>query len=242
MFYQAAGPIYLAKLDDNFLPGPYKYQICTDTIAVSLAVTTGTHSNKCGPIPVEDDRYIKALSGTIDLTFADVQDKNFALATLGTVVDSVTGTVTGEVLPDNIEAGDIYFLGALNRHRGITALVIGALVVGTDYKLDAVSGMVTALQDFPSGTLDAAYSFVDPQYVAMLNGQQAGYALMQENINKRTGNKRGSVELYRTIFDPAASMDFQSEDDQEIDLKGSVLANLSMPVDGDFGQFGRRVL
>lgn len=241
MFYRAAGPIYLAALDEDFIPGPYKLNICTDSIAVSLAVTSGTHQNKCGRIPVEDDRYIKSLSGTIDLSFADVKDANFALASLGTVVPGATGTVTTEVLPSNMEEGDVYFLGSLDRHRGITGLVLGSLVANTDYKLNAVSGMVTALVDFPSGDINAAYGYTDPQSVAMLNAGQKGYALMQENTNNATGNP-GSLELYRAIFDPAQSMDFQSEDDQEMQIKGSVLANLSKPVDDVFGQFGRRVV
>lgn len=241
MFYRAAGPIYLAELDEDFIPGPYKLNICTDTIAVSLSVTSGTHQNKCGIIPVEDDRYIKALAGTIDLSFADVQDKNFALASLGTVVAGTTGTVTTEVLPSNMEAGDVYFLGGLDRHRGITGLVLGALVLNTGYKLNAATGMVTAITDFPSGDINAAYGYTDPESVAMLNGGQKGYALMQENINRATGNA-GSLELYRVILDPAQSMDFQSDDDQEMAIKGSVLANLSKPVDDRFGQFGRRVV
>jgi hypothetical protein len=246
MFFQGRGTCYMSELDANLSPGVYNINLCTDSFAVSLATDTGTHINKCGAVDVEDDRFTKSVSGSIDITFADVAEKNFALATLGWITaQGSPGTVVAEDLPGAaIEVGDIWFLGGLKRHRNITGLTLGSLVANTDYTLDAGSGRVTFLT--PQGgspVLQAAYGYTDPESVSMLSVPVKSYAFMYEDINKRNSNKKGSVELFRVIFDPASNMDFQSDELQILALKGSVLANTSLDgSDLEFGQFGRRIL
>lgn len=244
MFFQGRGNVDLAVLDTDKNPGPYSIHICTDTFAISLATDAFSHINKCGPVDVEDYRGTKSQTGTINITFANVEDKLFALGVLGWVTpEGAPGTVTGEQLPDGIVAGDVWYLGGLTRHRNITGLTIDGLTVDTDYTLDAASGRVVFLLDVGSPAPEADYGYTDPASVSMFTAPTNEYAFMYENINKANANDPGSVELYRVRFDPTTNLDFQSDELQIMDLKGSVLANLNKPVDDlEFGQFGRRVL
>lgn len=243
MFFQGRGNVFLAKRDANGVPGAF-FQICTDTLAIALATTPFSHTNKCGPIDVEDFRGTKDQSGTISLSFANAEDRNFALGVLGIVTpEGSPGTVTNEQLPAGIIAGDVWFLGGLTRHRNITGLTISGLVADTDYTLDAASGKVTFLDAGGSPAPTADYGYTDPASVAMFTAPTNEYALMYEYINKAEANDPGSFELYRVRFDPLSNLDLQSDELQITDLKGSVLADLEKDAtDLQFGQFGRRVL
>jgi hypothetical protein len=245
MFFQGRGTVYMAQRNTDGVPGAY-FPVCTDTFAIALASTPFSHINKCGPVDVEDARGTKDQSGTIQLTFANAEDKLFALAALGVVtVGGATGSVVAEELPQDFEIGDSYFLGGLTRHRAITALTLsGGLVLDTNYTLDAASGKVTfltAVSGSPAHT--ASYSYTDPQSVGIFTSPTPEYSLMYEFINKMNANDPGSLELYRVRLDPLSNLDMQSDEVQVFDIKGSVLADLTKDnTDTEFGQFGRRIL
>lgn len=248
MFFQGRGrdtAVHLAVVVDG-VPGAYKLKICPDTYAVALKTDSFEHISKCGAVDVPDYRGIKSSSGEVTFSFADVKDKNFALAVLGTVtpVDVAPGTVSGEVLPGDLADGDVWFLGGLTRHRAITSLVITGMTLTTDYTLDAASGAVTFVGDQSSSPPPtASYGYTDPPSVALLTAAQKEYAVMFEFINKANANDPGGFELYRVRFDPADNMDFLSDELQIPSMKGTVLADLTKDSDDtEFGQFGRRVL
>lgn len=244
MFFQGRGTVHLAEVT-NGVPGAYKFHICPDAFSVDLATDSFEHINKCGSVDVPDYRGIKSSSGKVTLSFANVEDKNYALAVLGTVTGAGSpGTVTDEDLPGNIADGDIWFLGGLTRHRNITGLTISGMTVDSDYTLDAASGKVTFIGDQSSSPPPAAaYGYTDPESVSMLSAAQKEYAAMFEDINKANANDPGSVEIYRIRFDPASNMDYLSDELQIPSLAGTVLADLTKDAsDTEFGQFGRRVL
>lgn len=252
MFFQGRGNTYLATRDADGITGP-AVLICQDELSVALTTDSFSHTSKCGPVDIEDYRGTKSSSGEVTLSFADVEDKKFAIGVLGTVNAADVGTtpVTGEAMPAGLIAEDVYFLGGIERHRNITALSIAdsatapaTLNLTTDYTVDASTGMVTIVD--PSGFTQpfvAAYTYQDPASVSMLSAGQPEYFLSFENINKANANDPGSVELYRVRFDPASLIDFLSDELQVLQLKGSVLADSAKAVtDTEFGQFGRRIL
>jgi len=250
MFYQGRGNIYLRELDANLNPLSAKIKLCTDSFSILTAVETGTHTNKCGAVDVEDDRYIKKLSGSGSLSVATLDDKFFALGVFGTLnLATSPGVVAQEELPSAIEVGDFYFLGGKTRHRAITGLTIydsdspaDTLVLNTAYTLDAASGRVEFLTVPATQPYTASYGYTDPQYVSMNTSAQKRWALDYEFINKRNSNDPGSLELYQVIFDPADNLDFQSDDLQVMTLKFSALADTERSADTLLGQFGRRIL
>jgi hypothetical protein len=245
MFFQGRGTVHLAKRT-NDLPGAYKLHICPDVWTIALKTDSFEHLNKCGAVDVPDYRGTKQSSGEVTLSFANVEDANFALAVLGTVTpEGSPGTVTAEELPQDIDAGDVWFPGGLTRHRNITSLVFTpALVADTDYTLDAGSGKVTFLVDIDtSPPVTAAYGYTDPPSVSMLTAAAFEYSAMFENINKANANDPGSYEIFRVRFDPAQNIDMLSDELQIPQLVGTVLADLSKDADdSEYGQFGRRVL
>lgn len=252
MKYQARGPIYVAARDANGKPGAF-IQICTDTMNVALTTESFEHINKCGPVDVPDYRGIKSVSGELTISFSDLEDAKFAFATIGTetAAEVAPVAVTGEALPSGLVAGDVVFLGGAEMNRNITSLVVqdsdstpATATLTTNYTLDATTGKVTIVD--PSTFTQpfiVAYSHQNPASVSMLSSAQKEYFVRQENINKANSNDPGSVELYKVRFDPPSNLDFQSEELQIAELKGTVLADDTKAVtDTEFGQFGRRIL
>jgi hypothetical protein len=250
MFFQGRGKTYLAEVVDGVLQAPYKRSICPDSFSIELSTDSFEHINKCSAVDTPDYRGMKASSGRVTFSFANVADLNFALAVLGTQVDADTGTVADEAIPADIAIGDFWFLGGMERHRNVTSVVVNGdgsplgplLVADTDYTLDAETGMLTFLTAQTNGA-SVSYSYSDPASVSMLTAAQKEWAIMFEYINKANSNDKGSIELYRVRFDPATNMDFLSDELQIPQLAGTVLADqLKSTTDTDFGQFGRRIV
>lgn len=248
LFFQGRGPLYLQEINSD---GTLKaaIAICPDTVQLDMSSNRWTHTNKCGTVDVEDASGTNSLAAAISISFANMEDKLFALGALGTInAAGSPGTVTTEHGPDVIAIGDVYFLGGKTRHRAITALVVTdtsspvtVLVADTNYTLDAASGKVTFLTAF-TGPPNFAYGYTDPQYVSLLTAAVKNYFASYEFMNRQSANDAGSLELYKVRFDPASNLDFQSDKEQSMSLKGSALADTDRAVDGVLGQFGRRVL
>lgn len=251
MQFQGRGNTYLQKRNADGSLGP-AIKICQDAFALALATDSFEHINKCGPVDVPDFRGSRGSTGTLTVSYTDVEDKKFAIAVLGTEnAAAVSPTaVTNEEIAE-VEDDAYYFLGGKHRHRNITSLsmedsstVPVALVADTHYTLDAGSGRITWL-DVEGMTLPivADYSHQDPAHVSLLTAGQEEWFVSYENINKANANDPGSLELYRVRFDPTANADFLSDELQVMDLTGTVLADPDVDaLDTVLGQFGRRVL
>lgn len=251
MFFQGRGNTYLQERSASAITGPAEL-VCQDALSVALATESFEHLNKCGPVDTPDFRGSKGSTGTVTLSYADVADKKFAIGVLGTVNAAQSpGTVTDEELPTGLVAGDVYFAGGLERHRALTGVTIedsastpATLTLTTNYTVDAASGRITFVDvsGFTQPFL-LSYGHTDPASVSLLSAAQKEYFLSFENINKANDNDPGSLELYRVRFDPAALLDFLSEELQILELTGTVLADSSKEAtDTEFGQFGRRIL
>ena len=117
MFFQGRGNTYLQERSASAITGA-AVLVCQDSFSVALATDSFEHLNKCGPVDTPDFRGSKGSTGTVTLSYADVEDKKFAIGVLGTVVAAQSpGTVTDEELPTGLVAGDVYFAGGLVRHR-----------------------------------------------------------------------------------------------------------------------------
>lgn len=251
MFFQGRGTTYLSERNADAITGA-AVAVCQDALSVALATESFEHLNRCGPVDTPDFRGSKGSTGTVTLSYADVEDKKFAVGVLGTVnaVGSPT-VVSDEELPAGLIAGDIYFAGGLERSRVLTAVVIedsastpATLTLTTNYLVDAATGRITFVDvsGFTQPFL-VSYSHTPQASVSILSAAQKEYFLSFENINKANDNDAGSLELYRVRFDPASLLDFLSDELQVLELTGTVLADSSKDVtDTEFGQFGRRVL
>ena len=63
-----------------------------------------------------------------------------------------------------------------------------------------------------------------------------------EGLNTADGNREVVIDLYRVAINPANELSIITDELLKFELSGQVLADLTKPVGGDLGQFGRLVL
>ena len=89
-------------------------------------------------------------------------------------------------------------------------------------------------------TVDYAYGAA--QSTAMFTQPLPERWIRFEGLNTADGNREVVIDLYRVAINPAKELSIITDELLKFELSGQVLADLTKPVGGDLGQFGRLVL
>ncbi|MFV9611954.1 hypothetical protein [Pseudomonas aeruginosa] len=148
-------------------------------------------------------------TATVNITLHSIGPDNLALTLYGKVVAKAAGSVTGEVLPADLVAGDVIRLA----NFGVSELVItdsaeqpGAL--DPQYyalRADGAYGEVQLLglpTPAPTQPFKAAYEYAATKQVGMFTAPQPTVALRYKGINLAEGGAPVIVELYKVATDP----------------------------------------
>lgn len=253
-FYQGRGNLYLAERTEVggvLTLAPWKNPGCAANLSVGFAVETFSITEKCTGADAEAYRGITSQQGNVSMTLRDWTKENVARFINGLqVVAGSAATVTDEVLPTGLVAGDLWFLGGKTQHETITALVLTdsaatpvTLAAGTHYTLDAATGQVTFIT---VGSLTqpfhAAYGYTNKGFVSMFTAGTPEYDLTFVSLNKADALAKGKWNLYRTRFNPIENIDALPDQIAEFTVTGSVLIDNTRSASGSFGQFGRIIM
>ncbi|HFT6842406.1 TPA: hypothetical protein ACGRQ8_002379 [Pseudomonas aeruginosa] len=181
-------------------------------------------------------------------TLHSMSVENVALFSQGTASTIAAGTVTGELLPAGLEAGDQVALA----NPGVSDLVItdsaGTPVTLTEdhYLLEPAFGALEILSlptsPAPTQPFIAAYEYMARKQVALLSAaKRSDVALRYEGINLAEDGAPVIMELYR--LSPGLlqelSMITDGNDVAGMPVSFSALRDTSRPANGPLGQFGR---
>ncbi|WCW43006.1 hypothetical protein KK196_29425 [Pseudomonas aeruginosa] len=181
-------------------------------------------------------------------TLHSVSVENVALFSQGTASTIAAGTVTGELLPAGLEAGDQVVLA----NPGVSDLVItdsaGTPVTLTEdhYLLEPAFGALEILSlptsPAPTQPFIAAYEYMARKQVALLSAaKRSDVALRYEGINLAEDGAPVIMELYR--LSPGLlqelSMITDGNDVAGMPVSFSALRDTSKLANGPLGQFGR---
>lgn len=246
------GEILIAKL--NLITGlpstAFRFIGCADSFEPKFAIDEGSRTEGCSGLFQTVQTWERSKSGTFDIAAREVDPKNLALATGGTIVAAgEADTVVDEEIPAGVIAGDRWQLGAdaQKTHENITTLVItdsatvpDTLTEGTDYTIEPIMGTVKFLNvaGFTQPFL-ASYGYTDKQYVSIFTDTQAEYLLRYNWRNADNSLARGGVEFFRSKFKTIPNLPLISQDPITLALSGAFLADLNRDVDAVYGQFGR---
>ncbi|HGT4219287.1 TPA: hypothetical protein ACTYY8_001600 [Klebsiella michiganensis] len=235
-YYYGQGKVFLAPRQANGKPGAFRW--IGDVSALSLALTVErlnhkeSYSGRRGTVR----SFVTNQDGTLTSTWHDLAPENLAVVLYGEQVVIPAGTVTGEVLPAGITAGERYILD----HQRVSDVVIGTLVEGTDYEVDYTYGAITFL------TAQATAPSVNYEYSGSVNTtlftQQPGdFYLRFEGINLAEGGAAKILELYKISFSPASALALIQGDTSLAGLEttATVLYDNARPDDPTIGRFGR---
>jgi hypothetical protein len=188
-------------------------------------------------------RLQKGNTASVALTLNWANLKNLALGLYGTEIDVASGSVTAEVLPTGILAGEYI---ALN-HGGVSSVVVkdsagtpATLTPGTHYTVDSANGGVLKFVNVASFTqpFKADYAYTASADVTMFTSAPPERYLFLDGINTVDGSPV-RVRLYKVRFDPSSSIPFINDGFGQLELNGSVLYDAEAAADANLGGFGK---
>lgn len=186
-------------------------------------------------------------SGTLTLTCKQFTKTSAALGFYSAPLSIVAGTVTGEVLPPGLQAGDEIALKYGNASNLIitdSTATPKTLTKGTEYKENSlVFGNVGILEDMTAGAyvepLKAAYGYAAADSFPMFTQMPEDRYIRIEGLNAAESNAPVLIEVYRGKPQPFASVEWIGEAAANEDLAIGCLYDSLNAADANYGGFAR---
>lgn len=247
--WKPRGPVGFAPrvigADGRAGPGAFKFLSCVDSLNLENAIEYDEHVTKCSAFGALDYRKPSKLTSNLSITFSDFTTEAMIVALLAesNAADVAPVPVTGEIEPI-VANGQGIQLGLADPATNITSLVItdsatapATAILGTDYTLDAVYGMVTFL-DVSGFTQPfvAAYSKQNPLTLAGLKATPINRWITFQGFNAAEDNKIVPVNFFNASLSPA-SIDFLPDGLGTLPMSGALLIDTTRPAADLLGQF-----
>jgi hypothetical protein len=245
-YYYGQGRISMATRDTTTgALGKWRWIGDVSALSVKLSVEKVTHNESFSGSVAQTRSFPTKKTATLDMTLHQIDPDNLSLALYGTTQVTPGSTVTGEVIPAGLVAGDVFYLA----NPGVTSVVITdstatpkTLVAGTDYVVDDPAFGRCRLLSAGTYTqpFKAAYKYGDRKAVGMFTAPQPNVAVKYEGVNLAEGNAPVMVDLYKVATDPLQELALISSgnDVAGMQVSGGILLDSSKPVTGVLGQFG----
>lgn len=237
-YYYGQGPVYLAQRNDDGTHGPLYWIGDVSALSVAIAVTAFDHKESYSGQRTVVRHINTDKTATVTSTWHQLNATNLAIALYGSADVIPAGTVTGEALPDGILAGETYAL----RYQQVSDVVIGALVEGTDYTLNAEFGTVSFMTDQATGTA-VNYSYAGSWNNTIFTDTPAELYMRFEGINLAEDDAKVLVEFHKVKFDPTQGIDLinNASNLAGMQTSASALFDGTKAKDAQLGQVGRVV-
>ncbi|HHM6772742.1 TPA: hypothetical protein ACWMLF_004730 [Pseudomonas aeruginosa] len=232
----------------NGVVGKWRWIQDVSAMSIQLAVDKVEHKESFSGQKALVRSFPIGKTATLNMTLHSIGPDNLAMTLYGKVVTKAAGTVTGEVLPTALVAGDVVALA----NPGVTNLIItdsAATPVTLDpqYYLVPDNGAYGEVQILglpttpPTQPFKAAYGYSATKQVGLFTAPQPTIALRYKGINLAEGGAPVIVELYKVATDPLQELALISDGNAVagMQISGGILLDSSRPSSGDLGQFGR---
>ncbi|MCL6378691.1 hypothetical protein EXT57_15200 [Pectobacterium brasiliense] len=235
-YFYGQGKVFLAKRDANGKPKAWRWVGDVSALSLALTVENLTHRESYSGQRATVRRFPTSKDGTVTSTWHEYSPQNLSQVLYGEHAVIPAGTVTGEALGSNIAVGDRLTLAQQN----VSDVVIGTLVAGTDYEVDAMYGAIEFLTP-QAGAVSANYSYEGGINTTLFSVQPENLALRYEGINLAEGGAAVIVELYKLAFDPVSALALINNDTSlaALETTAGVLFDTARPNDPLLGRFGR---
>jgi len=240
-YFSGQGILYAAIRQANGKPGKLfdMGNVPNMKIALKTDVSVKKEARTGFRLPVS--RLTKGNEAELNITLDEFNLDNLALALYGSLVTKAAGTVTGEVLPSGLVAGDRVQLA----NPKVSAVVVkdsagtpATLALTTNYTVDADPGHLLIVS--PGALIQpfkADYSYASSKKMGAFTTAPPERMIILEGMNTLDANRRVRVTVFRALMDPASDLGFIQDDYAKLDLKGSVLADGTRLSTDPLGQF-----
>ncbi len=247
--WKPRGPVGFAPrvigADGRAGPGAFKFLTCVDALNLENAIEYDEHESGCSAFGALDHRQPSKVTSNLTITFSDFLTETMIAALLAESVpaDVSAVPVTGEVVPI-VTNGQGTQLGNADPATNITSLTFAdsatspsVPVLGTNYTLDAVYGMVTWLDvSVFTQPFIAAYSKQNPLTLAGLKAAPIERWVTFQGFNVANQNKLVKGDFFNVSFSPA-SIDFRPDALGQLPISAVLLIDTTRPFTDPLGQF-----
>lgn len=209
---------------------------------LQLATETTDKTESFSGNRLQYGRLVRGKTATLSLTLDEWLVHTLAQALYAKTIEVASGTVSAEVLPTGLVAGDFVKLDkpfvsslAITDSAGTPATVPGA-----NYNLESPNGGLVKLLDVGSFVqpFKAAYSYAQGKTFTLFGQTPPERYFLLDGINTETGEPV-IVHLYRVRFDPATDLELITDEYGSLPLTGSVLYDPLAALDSNLGGFGK---
>lgn len=217
--YVGKGVVSIAALDSSLTQtGPFIPIGNCPSVTITQEVSKASHRESMSGINVMDAEWVTGVDVKASIVCDNFDADGYRLASTGTKTPVVAGAaVTGQTLTGSttLTIGSRYHLGAMN----VTAVTVKdstgspvTLAAGTDYTLDAESGVITLLKIVGFvGPLKADYTPGAYTEIEGMTSIAENYAVMIQGINQ-VDEKKEIFLLGNVRIPPADQIGVISED------------------------------
>ncbi len=236
-YYYGQGKVFLGRRNAQGQAVSLRWIGDVGELQVALTTESFTHKESYSGQRAPVRRISTGKDGTVTATWYEHSPENLAILLYGEKVIIPAGTITGEALPAGLTAGDRIPLA----HQNVSAVKIGDLVEGTDYKLDARFGALEFLTTPATQPLSVNYAHAGSVNTSVFTNTPEELFLRYEGINLAENGAPVVVELYKVQYDPASALSLINTDTSlpGLETTATVLLDTERPDDAQFGRYGR---
>jgi len=235
------GKVHLGERLSSGKPGRMRWVDDASTLNIGLTADKEERSESWSGQRLTSVVLPKAKKANFTLVVNAATAANLALALQSEAVAVATGSVTGEVLPTGLVAGDMIALD----HPRISALALtdsagtpATLDEDTHYRIDSPAGGMIEILD-PASLVQpfkAAYTHAAYTNLAMFKVPSVERYGILDGINT-VDDERVRVLVYRMQFDPVSELALITDGLGNLNLTGSILFDAVNFRDANLGGF-----
>jgi len=248
IYFSGQGVVYASTRDGAGNATAFRDLGNVPSLRLTLETDVLEHKESRTGNRLTDLRLTRERRARVTMTIESFTKANLMMLLYGTTAAVAASSVTNEIFPAGLQAGDMVALNFPLIKNTPTPVVtgtggVGTLVAGTNYRIDYTTGMVTILNT-AVGTqpYEIDYSYDAEEIVPMFRASQQERYLRFAGLNTANANKPVIVELYRVVFDPVGNIDLINDEFAQFEIEGSVLYDTTRDINdtsGVLGGFGR---
>jgi hypothetical protein len=227
-YYSGQGVVLIGPRDNSGNPAGLLPIGNVSALSITVATTVIEHKESQTGQRGIDLRLQTETKANLSCTMERFDSANLATALRGAASSVASGSVTGESV--TFYASKVVPLA----HVSVSSVVVhnggSALVLGTDYFLNAAAGSIEFAGTITGATTGTTVFTVDYSYatqydVAALTQALTEYYMRFEGLNTADANNPVIVDIFKFSVDPLKELALISDTVQQFVLEGSVLAD-----------------
>lgn len=221
-YFRGQGKLWIASRDSNGVTSGFTEIGDAEALNINQSETYDTVNESQSGARVKVVHSAIEYNMDFEMTVLNFSAANLAKAVLGTSSQVTGASVTGE--SHEAYKGSSIFL----KYPGVSSVVIGALVSGTDYTVDAVSGRI----DFPTGSsitngasvsVNYTHGGVDGVIEGVTSTDAREYVIIFEGKNMNQNGTPVIVRLHRAYLNVSSALALLNTATARFTMGGSLL-------------------